>query len=616
MQGYSQSIMDLFRKNCKLVIPQYQRNYQWERPNWQALIRDIMEVSTRKEVNPYSHWMGILLLSQGENVPGDPVQELIVVDGQQRLVTFRLWLAALEHAAKDLGEEPLQIDYPQMCVQDLDSQAFSAAISDKWRNPIYRPILSRTLRGPLGAYAYFRWILWLGQDALLSEEGYKFPKLRKVPVEGETIEYEWGQYNKKKGPKRSTKVDLGKLAYTMIKRLNFYTLTHNKIEDESPEVIFDTLNGRQLSLEPYEHARNSLFIRVSNAANIHEKYWKPYEHIYLKPDTKGRGTQFLYDYIISQGEFARQGTISMRKGAAHFSYMTSKYKDEKLAEFVKTNLVYALGSWPIVLGYAPDFKLEGFPKTIDKSTSQLLQSIREMSEGPATPAALLYLMAFMRDESSEKDLRSRLSLIEAYVAREILSGTPLSPLRSFFMKLLGEIDKNTDIDLLHDRLKKTCKTDKDIRKIAIDENYPYYKIAKSKPVGSIFRCIERKMSGQGSNWFDQGKSDGKYTVEHIYPQSNAKWQKDLNLWKQRKDKMDPLLHTLGNLTVVTFEHNKNVANNPFKDKQDYVRKMGHAAPMWINNSWTDKKEWTADQIKKRTEILINAALDYFNISRQ
>jgi hypothetical protein len=619
MQGYNQQLNDLFRGNCRYFIPQYQRDYQWEAPNWQALIRDIIDISTVHEMNPLSpgtpisHWMGILLLTRGENIPGDLVQEYLVIDGQQRLVTFRLWLAALEHAAKDRDNERLQFDYPEISVQDSDNSAFSAAINGQWRIQNNRSILSGKLSGPLGAYAYFRWILWLGEDALLSEAAIKFPKLRKEPLDGESIEDEWSRYCEKKGLKRSSKVDLRKLAYTTTKRLSFYTLEHDRTKDESQEIIFDTLNGRQLSLEPFDHARNSLFIRISDKAGVHKTYWKPYEHILTK--TKGRGTQFLYDYLISQGEYKRQGTISTRKGAAHFSFMTSPYKGKELDDFVKTNLVYALGSWPIVLGYASDFKLEGYPKLIATQTNQLLQSIREMSVGPATPAALLYLTAFMRDELSEKDLRCRLGLIEGYIAREILAGAPLSPLRSYFMKLFGDIDKNTDMGLLRDKLIKTWKTDKVIREVAIDQKYEYYKIATSKAVGAILRCIERQMSGPGSLWFDQGTTEGKYTVEHIYPQAGDKWRTDLNLWHQRKEKMDELLHTLGNLTVVTPEHNQSVKNISFKEKQNYVRKTGHAAPMWINNSWINENEWTANKIKERTEILITQALKRFSFER-
>jgi hypothetical protein len=626
MHGYNQQLSDLFRRNCRYIIPQYQRDYQWEAPNWQALIRDIIDISTKPEMNPISpgtpisHWMGILLMTRGQNVPGELVQDYIIIDGQQRLVTFRLWLAALEHAAKDRREEPLQIEYPQVCVQDSDYSAFQAATNyNEWRNLNSRSILSGKLRGPLGAYAYFRYILWLGGDALSSEAAIKLPKLRKEPLENESIEDEWSRYCEKKGLKRSEKVDLKELAYTTTKRLSFYTLEHDRTKDESQEIIFDTLNGRQLSLEPFEHARNSLFIRISDPTSVHKTYWKPYEHIFTRPGTKGRGTQFLYDYLISQGEYKRQGTISTRKGAAHFSYMTSSYKDEeekKLTEFVKTNLVYALGSWPIVLGYASDFKLEGFPKNIDTPTSQLLQSIREMSEGPATPAVLLYLTAFMRGRLTEKELRSRLELIEGYIARLILAGAPLSPLRSYFMKLLGDIDKDTDINLLKDKLVKTWKTDKDIRENAIDKKYQYYKIAKSKPVGAILRCIERQMAGTGSHWFDQGKTEGKYTVEHIYPQQPSDaWKKDINLWKQRREKMDELLHTLGNLTVVTFKHNNNVKNKSFKEKQDYVTRTGKAAPMAINNSWINEKEWTANKIKERTERLITQALKWFSFER-
>lgn len=620
MQGGNQQLNEFFRSAVRFTIPQYQRNYQWQAENWQALIRDIVDIQTMPEMNPtspgipISHWMGILLLTRGENIPGDLVQEYIVIDGQQRLVTLRLWLAALQHAAYDRDKEELKLDYPLISVQDSDNSAFLTAIEGQWRSPKSRALLSGKLCGPLGAYAYFRWVLWRGEDELSSESPIKFPKLRKEPRDNESIEDEWTQYCTRKGIARCTRVDFRQLAYTTTKRLSFYYLEHDRSRDESQEIIFDTLNGRQLALQPFEHARNSLFIRIKDKKGIYQTYWKPYEHELTK--TTGRGTQFLYDYLISQGEFKRQGTISTRKGAAHLSYMTSSKKGEELDIFVRENMVYALGAWPIVMGYANDFKLEGFQTSLEPQTLQFLQSIREMSVGPATPAALLYISLFLRNEISEKDLRSRLELIEAYIGREILVGAPLSPLRSFFMKFLGEIDKNKDLNLLKDYLAKTWKTDKAIKEVAINRKHEYYQKATSKALGAILRCVERQMAGPGSHWFEQGTTEGKYTVEHIYPQViDKRWKTDLDLWHQRKDKMDELMHTLGNLTVVTSQHNKTIKNISLKDKQDYVKKAGHAALMWINNSWVNEREWTTDKIKQRTEELINQALKYFKFER-
>jgi hypothetical protein len=159
MDGSDLSLIRLLQGHQLFVIPPYQRSYEWDSMNWQTLIQDIMNVSTRPDTYP-AHWMGIFLTTAGKPIPGTLSEQKLVVDGQQRLVTLRIWLAALEHAASD-EEDPLELfDYAEILVQDSDKPSYQAALAGDWRNPIWRGHLER---GPLGAYAYFRWVLWLGE---------------------------------------------------------------------------------------------------------------------------------------------------------------------------------------------------------------------------------------------------------------------------------------------------------------------------------------------------------------------------------------------------------------------------------------------------------------------
>jgi hypothetical protein len=180
------------------------------------------------------------------------------------------------------------------------------------------------------------------------------------------------------------------------------------------------------------------------------------------------------------------------------------------------------------------------------------------------------------------------------------------------MQALGEIKGRIDFEVLKSALYSDWAKDEDIKKLAISGKYPYYEKAGPNRVGAILRGIERSMSGAGSNWFQLGNKQGQYTIEHIYPQSSARWEPELRRWRQNSDEMKSWLHTLGNLTVVTFDHNRSVGNSPFKEKKKYPVSKGPAAPLKLNEYWLGARSWTAREIKKRTEDLVSYALHYWS----
>ena len=107
MRGYLQpqlvGMQQLFT-SCVMSIPEYQRAYAWEPPQWEDLWADVCEGL----LNRTDHFLGTVVLRQSEehrtDMLGRVVEVFDVVDGQQRLTTLALLVLALfEH----LREQPL-----------------------------------------------------------------------------------------------------------------------------------------------------------------------------------------------------------------------------------------------------------------------------------------------------------------------------------------------------------------------------------------------------------------------------------------------------------------------------------------------------------------------------
>src|SRR6188508_1529233 len=80
------------------VVPYFQRAYSWRRHQWNTLFDDILELYELQSEN--SHFLGSMVLL-AEKQTGDPVNATLVIDGQQRIVTLSLFLAAIRDAARE-----------------------------------------------------------------------------------------------------------------------------------------------------------------------------------------------------------------------------------------------------------------------------------------------------------------------------------------------------------------------------------------------------------------------------------------------------------------------------------------------------------------------------------
>lgn len=84
----------------RYVVPIYQRNYAWGQPEVEQLMQDILDVALRGERQNYH--IGSLVTY----VRTDGTFEII--DGQQRLTTLSIVLAALRHAHADIHATPIR----------------------------------------------------------------------------------------------------------------------------------------------------------------------------------------------------------------------------------------------------------------------------------------------------------------------------------------------------------------------------------------------------------------------------------------------------------------------------------------------------------------------------
>lgn len=617
MQGIQQKIGKVLNIGSSYRIPAYQRHYEWGPDEWQGLIQDVLRVTTSSNSDP-EHWLGILLLTNDETVqfPGNnSANTYSIIDGQQRIVTLYIWLSALAHHAES-NKQNINFnlkDLSRLDVQIKDKRALEIVLKGEWLNSEIRSVYEDS--SVLDAYYYFRFVLWLGESALLDEQPLKVPKINRF-TGNQAIDDYWHQYlNSVKGREltKSQEVNCQQLLDATLMKLNVYTLIHDPNVDEAQSVIFNTLNGKRVELKPLDHVRNSIFVRLDDpdASEVYESFWKPAEDYLLSvPKSMAPGSAFLYDYLISKKgseQLKGVGTITKNKGQVFFNRYSQGKKAQELKKLISDDLTVAMHTWPVIMRHTNELKIRGVRHPITKRSLELLTSLKDLSDGPANPLTLYYLQAKVSGKlSSDQELEKILFLIENFLVRKILAREAFSPLRSRIMQICSALDSHYSYDRLEEELVNSgWNSDSQIRKNFVDSELSY----KSSQIGAVLRGIERKLSGESALFMELGKNS--FTLEHIYPQDEKLWINDLDRWNTTSRRMSKFVNSFGNLTVVHHTHNSAVGNKSLKAKQDYPTVEGHSANLRIHDTWLRAKKWTELEIKERSETLLDSALNYW-----
>lgn len=107
IKPYDKTIRDLLGSKRQFIIPRFQREYSWEKKNYQEFFEDMMSNLTIENghIVANQYFLGTMLFI-GNFAEGTD-QEIQVVDGQQRLTTITILFSALSDRFIKLGEETL-----------------------------------------------------------------------------------------------------------------------------------------------------------------------------------------------------------------------------------------------------------------------------------------------------------------------------------------------------------------------------------------------------------------------------------------------------------------------------------------------------------------------------
>lgn len=558
MQAKSANLLTVIKGPKQFVIPIYQRTYSWQRSHCDKLLSDILRIG--KDDNSPGHFVGSVVYFQENIHTVSDVPKLLVIDGQQRLTTISLIIAAL---AEFIRDNKVEID-----TNFTKLQNYYLLNAEEDGDLRYKLLLTR--RDKESLINIIRGIP-SSEISLNISENFKFFK-EKINSENA--------------------IDI----YNGIMRLLIVDVALEKDKD-NPQLIFESLNSTGLDLSQADLIRNYILMgqEIKLQKDIYERYWFPMEQSYSDENeqlTVFSGKSYnntLFDSFLRDYLSVKTGIIPRIDCVYHSfkNYAISGKSPGDIVELAKDIFKFSNYYVNMVLHKEPDLNLKKAFKDIGKlkvfvSYPFLLSVYNDYKECIITKDEFIQIV----------------NLVENYVFRRSICGIPTNSMNKTFTTLYKLINKNEYLESLKAAFQlmdsyKRFPSDSEFEREIMNKDV--YNFRNKNYLLSKLENYKRKEFVNVDN----------YTIEHIMPQ-NSKLSKE---WKQMigdswKEVQNKYLHTLGNLTLTGY--NSELSDKPFLEKKTMEGGFDDS-PIRLNDFLKKVDVWNAENIEIRAKELSEKA---------
>ncbi|WP_024948506.1 DUF262 and DUF1524 domain-containing protein [Helicobacter pylori] len=485
----------------QFVIPIYQRLYSWEKEQCKQLWDDIIKIGGDDKMD--EHFIGFIVFVH-DGAYSTSHNELLIIDGQQRLTTITLLLTALRNHWSDKRKE----------IED-----HYLINSDKDGDKKFRLILSES-----------------DKDTLLS----LIDKDRRKPSEPSSKIVE----NFKLFEKWVSNTDKLETIFKGLEKLMIVEVSLERKDD--PQLIFESMNSKGIELTQTDLIRNYIIMETESEKQegFYNKYWRAMEEEF-KQDKK------LFD------RFVRHYLTIKTREIPNISKVYAALKDYQQKEGI--GIEDLLKDLQKYCGY---FCQIAFKKESDKDLNKALGFLVDLEEMDVIYPLLLELYSDYSDGVlSKADFRRSIALIESYICRRAVCGLGINSLNKVFPSFTRYIQKDEYFKSLEAHFgylteKQRFPNNDEFKDLFI--TIDFYNFQKKKYFFERLENFDRK----------ERVYTHEYTIEHIMPQKltedTEEWKRDLG--ENFKEIHDKYLHTIGNLTLTGY--NSEYSNKSFQKKRD------------------------------------------------
>ena len=529
--AYKSNLRELLGGRIRFVVPPFQRHYVWTADEWRQLWDDLRATADRT-AGP-EHFLGAVVLQHRPDGSSGGPRPLDVVDGQQRLVTLQLLLAAIGDVARGRG------------LTDIVSQAAELTANHRDSAPKLTPALA-------DREAFSAAMATAGSRALQAAFADGLPPI------GQAYQYFARQVT-------AFLKGLGKRAGDVLERLfvalvdDVYLVVMELGESDDPQAIYERLNSGGAILRASELVRNHILQQCEREGlpqrQMYEEYWADFDDGYWF-DSKTRQSPTRLDHLL------RIYLIMEDRADVPMPQLFSRFRTYIAAQRGRLRPTLAQ-----ISRYGQIFASIDTGAGLEPYESEFLSRLRAIDSTVLTPV----LMRLFGEYDSMRR-RPALAAIESYLLRRHLCGLAPRSHGDLVGPLVKQLIRGADPGtVVRDHLaartgKSVWPSDDEVRKQA--RVRPIYVPGRGNgAVHLILMLAEGQLRGVAA----PADFVEKLTIEHLLPQS---WREEgwpINESTPRtmaQEQLDrsALMHTLGNLSLVTSEENQRLADKPWAEK--------------------------------------------------
>ncbi|MFB6349129.1 DUF262 domain-containing protein [Moraxella sp. ZJ142] len=544
INGEAFYLSKVFSSDFQYKIPDYQRPYSWEEKHIKQLFDDLYDFYQLK--TDESYFLGSIVVIKKDR---EPLCD--VVDGQQRLTSLTILIAALTHYFSDEdkaeGQEILQ--QPAKKAQNLAAQ----------------PRLTLRQRDK----DFFRKYI----------QELRFEELNNLNIDHDC------KTEAQKNIVKNAKAVLGRIQSTFHNNntdiFKFFSFLIQKCclvivstpTQKSAFRIFSVMNNRGLDLLPTDILKADL---IGNIQTEQDEYTRKWEDLEQELGRNYFNELFTHIRMIELKVKAQRSILEelQEKVLPKISSITG-FIDDELSSYASAFGILKNNNYP-----TPKYQLE---------IKQYITWLNRVGFSEWLPVAILFLYQ-KPDEEQAVQFFKYLEILTSYL---YLSAKDVNKRIERYGSILKELENNprqcTEKLLLDDEEKKSFKT--------LLNNNIYNEMTVGRRNYLILR-LDTMVSDGAANYQNQV---GLLTIEHVLPQKiDSQWRQ---FWSDEEHKL--WLHRLANLIPLNKRRNSAASNWDFKTKKDkYFKGNNNVSSYALTTQVLHEEEWRPEIVQKRQVELL------------
>lgn len=560
LQAGETTLNKLLNTSRQFIVPIFQRNYSWQKSQYEQLWFDILRASKFKEKQ--NHFIGSIVYIDMGTPAGRP-QQLLLIDGQQRLTTISILLCAIKDYVKKFNLETKLINLAKIKNQflynsdeiDEDRYKLLLNVQDK---ETYIKLIDNT-------------IFTVNKPATNIIKCYEFFYERI-----EDFIKQHGQIDE---------------IYAGIFKLSLVSISLDK-DSDNPQMIFESMNSTGKDLSQTDLLRNYLLMDLTpeKQTRLYKTYWKPMEELFGEDIYKNDLNKF--DYFI-------RDFLTLKSDTGHICKINNVYENFK--RYYLDNNCEKFTVLKDLFTYAKYYACIDLLQENDDELKLYWQEFKKLDSHVVYPFLLKLYDDYSRQILIKEDFKKILQVVISYLWRRAICEIPTNSLSKTFATLYQAVDKEDYVNSI-------------IKAFVFKSSYKRfpsdYEVREKLQTKDIYHFRLRKYLLEAlENYYHKEPIDlntANYTIEHIMPQNiehNLSWQQMLGEDWQEVHSL--YLHTLGNLTITGY--NAEMSNKSFWEKVNGESGFKHSH-LKLNESIVQCDVWNKKAIQRRTNILTDIIL--------